>query len=84
MKIKKHQMGGAMDPAPQEAAPAQDPIAMLAEMAMQALESQDCAAAMSVCEGFMQLISQAGAPAPMGAEPTEAPVFRRGGKICRK
>lgn len=82
--VNKFQQGGAMaQPAP--AAPAQqDPIAMLAEMAMQALETQDCAAAMSVCEGFMALISQANATAPMGAEPAQAPVFKRGGTLKRK
>ena len=82
--VNKFQQGGAMAQPATEAPVQQDPIAMLAEMAMQALETQDCAAAMSVCEGFMALISQANAPAPMGSEPAEAPVFRRGGQIRRK
>jgi hypothetical protein len=88
-QIKKFQQGGAMPaeavpagaPAP-EAAPApaqQDPIAMLAEMSIQALETQDCQIAMQVCEGFVALLQQmqggAAAPAP------QEPVFRKGGKI---
>lgn len=80
-QIKKFQQGGAVPveaaPAP-EAAPAQeDPIVVLAEMSMQALQTQDCQIAMQVCEGFVSLIQQmqGGAPAP------QEPVFRKGGKI---
>lgn len=96
IKIKKFQEGGAM-PAP-EAAPApapeqggapapeqggQDPLMMLAEMAMQALQSQDCNAMAQVCEGFLQLVQQAqggGAPAEAPAEP----LYRRGGTLVRR
>ena len=87
-QIKKFQQGGAMPaeaaaPAP-EAAPAeapaqQDPIAVLAEMSMQALETQDCQIAMQVCEGFVALIQQM-----QGGAPAQEPVFRKGGKMLRK
>lgn len=82
-QIKKFQEGGVM-PAeattPAEAAPAQqDPIAMLAEMSMQALQSQDCQMAMQVCEGFVALIQQM-----QGGAPAQEPVFRKGGKMIRK
>lgn len=93
-KVSKFQMGGAMaapEAAPQ-AAPADqaqgggDPFSQIMEMAMQALESQDCQAAMAVCEGLLQLAQQAsggegGAPAEQA--PAE-PVFKRGGKLTRK
>lgn len=74
--------GGAA-PMPEEgAAPEQgggDPLMQLAEMAMQALQSQDCNAAMAVCEGFVQLVQQAQG----GAEaPQQEPVFRKGGKLA--
>lgn len=87
--VKKFQEGGAMAPedpamAPEGEAPAQggeDPIMMLAQMAMQALQAQDCNMAMQVCNGFVQLIQQAqgggGEPAPEGE-----PVYRRGGKLA--
>ena len=96
IKIKKFQEGGAM-PAPeapaQEGAPAgapapeqggQDPLMMLAEMAMQALQSQDCNAMAQVCEGFLQLVQQAqGGGAPAEA-PQGEPVYRRGGTLVRR
>lgn len=89
--VKKFQDGGQMAPedptmgAPAEAegAPAstQDPLMALAEMAAQALQSQDCNAAMQTLQAFIQLVRQAsgGAPAP------EEPVYqRRGGRLVRK
>lgn len=85
-QIKKFQQGGAIPaeaaPVAPEAAPEaaqQDPIAMLAEMSMQALETQDCQIAMQVCEGFVSLIQQM-----QGGAPAQEPVFRRGGKMLRK
>lgn len=94
MIIKKFQEGGAMAPvdptmgAPMGAAPAPapegDPIMQLAEMAMAALQSQDCGMAMQVCEAFVGLLQQAqgGAPeGPVEAVPQGEPVFRKGGKL---
>ena len=87
--VKKFQAGGPMpaDPAmagaPAEAAPAPeqggDPIMQLAEMAGAALQGQDCALAMQVCEGFMMLVEQMMGG---GAAPAGQPVFRRGGRIA--
>lgn len=79
-QIKKFQEGGQVveaAPAPEAAPAQQDPIAVLAEMSMHALQNQDCQIAMQVCEGFIALIQQmqGGAPAP------QEPVFRKGGKI---
>lgn len=93
MIIKKYQEGGAA-PMPAEAAPApapaagpeqgQDPIMMIAQAAMQALETQDCNIAMQVCEAFIGLIQGSqGAPAEVGA-PVEQPVFKKGGKLVKK
>lgn len=84
--LRKFQEGGAM-PAP-EGAPAQggDPMEMLmqlAQMAAQALQSQDANMAMEVCNGlveFVQLIQ--GQPAPEEA-PAE-PVYRRGGTLVKR
>lgn len=81
------EMGGA--PAPEEAGAEQggDPLMQLAQMAMQALQSQDCNAAMQVCEGFVQLIQQAQGGAEGGAPAPEAqgePVYRRGGTLVRR
>ena len=70
-------------PAPAPEANAQDPIQMLAEMSMQALQAQDCQMAMQVCEGFVALVQQAmNAPqGPIGEAPEGQPVFKKGGKM---
>lgn len=96
MKLKFLQQGGPMtaeDPAmaAQEApaetgAPAgagnpEEMLMQLAEVAMQALQNQDCQAAMAVCQGFVQMIQgmQGG-----GAAPQAEPVYRRGGKLLKR
>lgn len=90
--VFKFQEGGAMPaeapmdqaPMPEESAPAeggQDPLMMLAEMAAQALQAQDCQMAMQVCQGFMQLVQQMAGPAP---EAQGEPVFKKGGKLSRR
>ena len=82
--VNKFQQGGALaQPAP-EAAPVQDPIAQIVEMFMMGLQNQDCEALAAGAEMFLGLVQQASTPAPMGAEPAEAPVFKRGGQIRRK
>jgi hypothetical protein len=82
-QIKKFQEGGALPaeaaPAPAAAPAQEDPIAMLAEMSMQALQTQDCQIAMQVCEGFVALIQQM-----QGGAPAQEPVFCKGGKMLRK
>lgn len=86
--VKKFQEGGQMT-APTENPEAgtapegqQDPMMQLAQMAVQALQSQDCNLAMQVCDTFVQMLQQAqGAPAP---EDQGEPVFRAGGKLNRR
>lgn len=93
-KVAKFQEGGAasMPPAPEEqpAAPGAspeagggDPIMQLAQMAQQALQTGDGQLALSVCEGFLQLIQQMAGGAPQEA-PQGEPVFKSGGKIVRR
>ena len=54
----------------------------LAQMAMQALQGQDCEAAMAVCEGYVQLIQEmAGGGEAGAAAPQQEPVYRAGGKL---
>lgn len=96
-RVKFLQEGGPMpeDPAmaegaPMEEAPAEapagpaggDPLMQLAEMAMQALQGQDCNMAMQVCQAFVQLIQQAQGGGGVPAEPQGEPVFRKGGKLA--
>ena len=91
-KISKLQEGGPM-PAEQGQAPApgaapeqgggQDPMVQLVQMAQQAVQGQDCEAAMAVCEGFLQLVQSAqggGAPAPQEGQP----VYKAGGKFVKR
>lgn len=85
MKITKFQAGGEMAPVAAPA-PEQDPMIQLAEMAMGALQNQDCGLAMQVCETFVSMIQGAAQP-PMGAAPEGQPVFKKGGKMvgrCKK
>ena len=84
--IKKFQAGGPMPAEAAAAAPAPapeqgggDPIMQIAEMAGAALQSQDCAMAMQVCEAFMMLVEQMAGGAPQGQ-----PVFAKGGKLIRR
>lgn len=98
--ISKFQEGGAMptgaeqapvDPATEGgAAPAPaeggegDPIMQIAQLSQQALETQDCQAALAVCEAFMALVQGGGgAGAPAEAAPAGQPVFAKGGKLVR-
>ena len=86
--FRKFQEGGAV-PAPEEQQSAQpqqgggDPVMQLAQMAAQALQSQDCNTAMQVCQAFVQMIQQSqggAAPAPEESEP----VYRAGGRLVRR
>lgn len=92
MKLRKFQQGGpmpaeapvepGMDPAMAGGAapaPEQDPIMMMAEGAMIALQNQDCQTAMQVCEMLLQLVQGAQQQAPAGE-----PIFRKGGKLARR
>lgn len=72
-KIKKHQEGGQMT-APEETAPAQDPMEMIMQGAMQALQNQDCQTALAVCQAILEVSGQ-------GAAPTGEVAFAKGGKI---
>ena len=63
-----------------------DPMEMLmqiGQMAAQALQSQDCNAAMQACDGIVQFIQmmQQGGGAPQQEAPQGEPVYRRGGKL---
>ena len=90
--------GGAPTEAPMEEEPAEqpqegsapqgggDPMEMLmqiGQMAAQALQSQDCNAAMQACDGIVQFIQmmQQGGGAPQQKAPQGEPVYRRGGKL---
>lgn len=89
LKVKKFQDGGAMpaEEAPMEQAPVEeqaggspeDALMQLAQLAMQALQNQDCEAAMAVCQGFVEMIQ-----ASQGGAAPEEPVYRAGGKLVRR
>ena len=84
--IKKFQMGGPVD-APVEPAPAPeggqgDPLMEVAQLAAQALQSQDCNAAMQVCQIFLQMVQQMQGGQP--EQPAGQPVFKKGGILVRR
>ena len=102
--INKFQQGGAMPPQDPAAGGApvdggalagapeggEDPMMQIAQMAMQALQAQDCNAAMQVCQVFVQLLQQAqgggaeGAPDEVSAAEAGEPVYRRGGTLVKR
>ena len=93
-KFMKFQDGGAA-PAPEdqggapqgqgpEQAPEQggeqDPMAQVLQVAAQAVQKQDCQAALAVCQALMQLAQGGGGQEQAPQEPTFA---RRGAKLVR-
>ena len=93
IKARKFQEGGSMpaEEAPVKQAPAEggapaggspeDALMQMAQLAMQALQNQDCEAAMAVCQAFVEMIqAQQGGG---GAAPEE-PVYRAGGRLVRR
>lgn len=89
-KIKKFQEGGPV-PAGPEAASApeqaaaeggQDPMQQILQVAAQAVQTQNCEAAMAVCQALMQIAQgAAGGPEPA---PQEEPTFaRHGAKLVK-
>lgn len=84
--IQRYQQGGPMPaeapaPAPEQGAPAAggDPMAQLLQVAAQALQTQNCEAAMAVCQALLQLAQ--GGPAPQ--QPAEPTFARNGAKLIR-
>ncbi len=61
-----------------------DPIMQIAQAAAQALQNQDCEAAMAVCDAFIQLVQQGGQGAPEESAPEGEPVYRAGGKLVKR
>lgn len=87
--VGKFQEGGAMpaeDPnaqMPAEAGQAADPMTQILQVAAQALQTQNCEAAMAVCQALMQLAQGATAGGPQEA-PQEEPTFaRHGARLVR-
>jgi hypothetical protein len=79
--------GAPAEGAPESAEGGQggDPLMQVAQMAAQALQGQDCQAAMQVCQIFLEMVQQmqGGGGAPAGAEQGE-PVFRKGGILVKR
>lgn len=92
IKLRKFQEGGAAPvagaPTDQSQAPGQtqeqDPLAQIAQMAMQALQNKDCNAAMQVCAAFVQMLQQSQQGQGTGQAPEGEPVYRKGGKLVRR
>lgn len=90
--VSKFQQGGPMgEPMPAEAAPMPaeapqqggDPMQMLVEAAMAAVQNQDPNMAMEVCMMLLELVGVVPGQAPVG-ESVQSPIFRKGGKLKRK
>jgi hypothetical protein len=81
-EIAYYQAGGEMPQESQEGANPQDQIMQLAQ---QALQGQDCQAAMQVCQIIMQAMSQQGGgqeqPMEQGASGQMMPAYKKGGFV---
>ena len=63
----------------------QDPMAQLLQAAAQAVQSQDCQTAIQVCQMLLQMAQQgAGAAPDQGTAEEGEPVYKRGGRLCRR
>ena len=84
---RRYQAGGPVEEAPMEEAPegapagapegGEDPLMQILQVAAQAVQTQNCEAAMAVFQALLQIAQGGGAPAE---EPTFA---RRGTKLTR-
>lgn len=87
MKINKFQMGGEVpaEAAPEAAAapaPAEqggDPMEQLIQAAAEAVQTNNAELALQVCAMLLELVQGAQGGAPEGE-----PMFRRGGRLCKK
>lgn len=79
--VEEAPVEGGMEEAPAEGGE-QNPLVMLAQGAMQALQNQDCQMAMQVCQGLLQVLQSMQGPAPQEAQ--GKPVFRKGGVLIRR
>ena len=97
-KYRKFQEGGAMpaEAAPVEGAEGapmgpegapqggEDPLMQILQVAAQALQSQDCQAAMAVCQALIELAQGGSATGqPTEAAPEEPTFARQGAKLVR-
>lgn len=86
--IGKFQEGGAMPPQdPAAAQGGQDPMAMILEGAMQAIQNQDCQIALQVCQALAEMAGAGAQPAPEAAPATPVegePVYRTGGILVKR
>ena len=86
MKITKFQEGGPMTAPAPAPAPAADPMTQMVEMAMAAIQNQDCELAMQVCDSLLMVLQET--QPPVNAAPEGQPVFKKGGKMvgrnCKK
>ena len=96
LQFRKFQEGGEMPVDNQaQAAPqdqgnvseqqSQDPMAQLLQAAAQAVQSQDCQTAIQVCQILLQMAQQgAGAAPDQGTAEEGEPVYKKGGRLCRR
>ena len=96
LQFRKFQEGGEMPVQDQtQAAPedqgnaseaqGQDPMSQLLQAAAQAVQSQDCQTAMQVCQMLLQMAQQgAGAAPDQGTAEEGEPVYKKGGRLCRR
>lgn len=86
--ISKFQEGGAMPPQdPAAAQGGQDPMVMILEGAMQAIQNQDCQIALQVCQALAEMAGAGAQPAPEAAPAAPAegePVYRTGGILVKR
>lgn len=95
LKFRKYQEGGAMpeeqavDEVPvgqeQEQAPTQqDPMQMMLQFAVDAVQNQNCESAMQACAILLEMMQQQQAQQEQMTPENSAPVYRRGGVLVKR
>lgn len=68
----------------EQAGQEQDPLTILLQMAVQAVQNQDCNMAMQECRTFIQLVQQASGQQQAAQQEQGEPVFAKGGRLIRR
>ena len=86
-QVNKFQEGGAMPvgaAVPAEAPQGQGGADQIVQIAAQIIQEMGPDGAAMLAQAIMELLQQMSQQAPVGEQPEGEPVFKKGGKICKR
>lgn len=86
-QVNKFQEGGAMPTGtavPAEAPQGQSGADQIVQIAAQIIQEMGPDGAAMLAQAIMELLQQMSQQAPVGEQPEGEPVFKKGGKICKR